>query len=91
MITYRKVGGLHFLRIGRLQISACLVRKKPETSAAPARAPAVDDYGLRVRASHAASTAMRKIYGSGINTCEKSRADWMRVYRAECKALGLTP
>jgi hypothetical protein len=51
----------------------------------------VDDYGLRVRASHAASDAMRKVYGASINTCEKSRSDWMRVYRAECKALGLTP
>jgi hypothetical protein len=87
MMNYRKIGGLHFFRLGRLQISVCLVRKKP----APAMARVVDDYGLRVRASHTASDAMRKVYGASINTCEKSRSDWMRVYRAECKALGLTP
>lgn len=89
MFSYRKIGGLRFFRIGRLQISACIVRKKPETIAAPAPAPIVDDYALRLRASHAASDAMRAIYGYRINTCEKSRADWMRVYRAECKALGI--
>lgn len=30
MFTYRKIGGLHFIRIARLQFSFCIVRKKAE-------------------------------------------------------------
>lgn len=28
MLSYRKIGGLHFIRIARLQFSFCIVRKK---------------------------------------------------------------
>jgi len=35
MITYRKVGGLRFVRVGRLQMSFCMCRKVER----PARLP----------------------------------------------------
>lgn len=33
MITYRKVGGMRFLRVFRLQVSWCVVSSKPKLSA----------------------------------------------------------
>jgi hypothetical protein len=34
-LSYRKVGGLRFLRIGRLQFSFCVCRAKPAPKPAP--------------------------------------------------------
>ena len=28
-VSYFKVGGLHFVRLGRLQVSWCMVRRRP--------------------------------------------------------------
>ena len=35
MVKYFKVGGLRFLRIGRLQVSWCMVRKVRKVRVAP--------------------------------------------------------
>lgn len=32
-MTYRKVGGLHFVRMGRVCFSFCLTRRRPVTAA----------------------------------------------------------
>lgn len=40
MPLYRKIGGLHFIRIGRLQFSFCLCRKEPAKRVRKVRNPA---------------------------------------------------
>jgi hypothetical protein len=35
MITFRKVGGLRFLRVARLQVSWCICRRKPAARKLP--------------------------------------------------------
>lgn len=63
MSLYRKIGGLHFIRLGRLQFSFCIVTKKPapvrtldaaywakrdaEQAAAMREAAAIADYWMK--------------------------------------------
>ena len=37
LFSYRKIGGLRFIRLGRLQLSFCIVRKKPVPRILPGR------------------------------------------------------
>jgi hypothetical protein len=46
MISYRKIGGLRFLRIGRLQISWCVTKPKTEQDRVAEMQRAVKRYEL---------------------------------------------
>jgi hypothetical protein len=35
MLSHNKVGGIHFLRLGRLRLSYCVARATPKASAEP--------------------------------------------------------
>lgn len=53
MFNYRKIGGLHFVRVARLQLSFCMVRKKKPVPVATGKLDAA--YWARVDAEHAAA------------------------------------
>ena len=44
MISYRKIGGLRFLRVGRFQISWCLMRRR--VTVAPEMALAAETWSI---------------------------------------------
>jgi hypothetical protein len=82
LISYKKVGGLRFVRIGRLQVSFCLVKAKA-TAKAPARLPSYDH---AARASHIATSKLQPIYGYSLGLCAQSRAHWLNEYNRALNA-----
>jgi hypothetical protein len=84
LISYKKVGGLRFVRIGRLQVSFCLVKAKAMAKAkAPARLPSYDH---AARASRIATDKLLPIYGYSLNLCAQSRAHWLNEYNRALNA-----
>ena len=42
MFSYKRVGGLRFLRLGRLSLSWCVTKPRPRPAPRPVAAPAVE-------------------------------------------------
>jgi hypothetical protein len=80
---YKRVGGLRFLRLGSLQLSFCVVKKKA------AKRPLRNDYDARRAASLAASQALRPIYQGELNLSALSQAHWIAEYKRQCGARGV--
>lgn len=75
IFTNRKVGGIRFMRIGRLQMSFCMVK-----AAAPKAAPIAPTYDQSRAASAYATDMLRPIYGASLNLCSISAREWQRLY-----------
>lgn len=56
---YRKIGGLHFIRVGRVQFSFCLCR--PKATPREAAAPTIDMVFDQLRATWLVEDGIRDI------------------------------
>lgn len=72
MFNYKKIGGIHFLAIGRMRFSFCMA-KRPQAKPVPT-------YQQSLQASRIANELMRAKYGDAINTTDAASRDWMKVY-----------
>lgn len=79
MINYKKVGGIHFVAIGRMRFSFCMAKK-------PQAQPSYS-YQQALQASQIANELMRAKYGDAINTTDAASRDWMKVRNRALKQI----